>query len=57
MLRSPYILPDAEPTPYALGEHLVMSSSKLMVVDKILKDVLPKGERVLIFTVSGSRLV
>ena len=48
---SPYLLPDAEPTPYSLDEHIVASSSKLIVVDKLLKDILPKGERVLIFSV------
>ena len=51
ILHSPYMLPNAEPTPYAIGEHVVASSSKLIVVDKILKDLLPKGERVLIFSV------
>ena len=48
---SPYLLPDAEPMPYSLDEHIVSSSSKLIVVDKLLKDILPKGERVLIFSV------
>jgi len=37
--------------PYAIGEHIVASSSKLIVIDKILSDILPKGERVLIFSV------
>lgn len=41
---------DAEPSPYYIGEHLVSSSSKLIAIDKILKDILPKGERVLIFS-------
>ena len=50
-LSSPYTLQDAEPTPYTIGEHLVASSSKLIVIDKILGDILPKGERVLIFSV------
>lgn len=48
---SPYLLPDAEPEPYFLGEHLVASSSKMIAIDKILADILPKGERVLIFSV------
>ena len=57
-LFSPYILQDAEPSPYVIGEHLVASSSKLVVIDKILGDILPKGERVLIFSVcDGSRTV
>ncbi|GBE87288.1 ISWI chromatin-remodeling complex ATPase ISW2 [Sparassis crispa] len=46
----PYLLPDAEPDPFVIGEHLVASSSKLTVIDKILADTLPKGERVLIFS-------
>lgn len=49
---SPYLLPDAEPMPYEIGEHIVASSSKLIAIDKILADILPKGERVLIFSVS-----
>ena len=40
------------PQPYSLGEHIVASSSKLIVIDKLLKDILPTGERVLIFSVS-----
>ncbi|KAH7882573.1 P-loop containing nucleoside triphosphate hydrolase protein [Phlebopus sp. FC_14] len=46
----PYLLADAPPTPYVVGEHIVASSSKLIVIDKILSDILPKGERVLIFS-------
>ncbi|KAL4063586.1 P-loop containing nucleoside triphosphate hydrolase protein [Scleroderma yunnanense] len=48
----PYLLQDASPSPYVIGEHIVASSSKFIVIDKILSDVLPKGERVLIFSVS-----
>lgn len=46
----PYMLPDAEPEPYRPGEHLVASSSKLILLDKLLADILPKGERVLVFS-------
>ncbi|GJE91583.1 hypothetical protein PsYK624_077330 [Phanerochaete sordida] len=46
----PYLLPDAEPTPYELGEHVVASSSKLVFLDKLFADILPKGERVLVFS-------
>ncbi|KAF9219876.1 hypothetical protein BS17DRAFT_371007 [Gyrodon lividus] len=46
----PYLLKDAAPLPYVIGEHIVASSSKLIVIDKILSDILPKGERVLIFS-------
>ncbi|KAM6491144.1 SNF2 family N-terminal domain containing protein [Amanita muscaria] len=46
----PYLLPNAEPETHGLGEHLVASSSKLIAIDKLLADILPKGERVLIFS-------
>ncbi|KAK7014441.1 hypothetical protein VNI00_019360 [Paramarasmius palmivorus] len=46
----PYLLRDAEPDPYQIGEHVVASSSKMICIDKILADVLPKGEKVLIFS-------
>ncbi|EJU00608.1 hypothetical protein DACRYDRAFT_80834, partial [Dacryopinax primogenitus] len=46
----PYTILGAQPEPYELGEHIVNASSKMMVVDKLLKDVIPKGERVLIFS-------
>ncbi|KAJ7492086.1 P-loop containing nucleoside triphosphate hydrolase protein [Mycena latifolia] len=46
----PYMIDDAEPDEYEIGEHLVAASSKLIAIDKILADVLPKGERVLIFS-------
>jgi SWI/SNF-related matrix-associated actin-dependent regulator of chromatin subfamily A member 5 len=52
---SPYMLKDASPSPYIIGEHVVASSSKLIVIDKILADTLPKGERVLIFSVSSMK--
>ncbi|TDL22661.1 hypothetical protein BD410DRAFT_898225 [Rickenella mellea] len=46
----PYLIEDAAPDPCYIGEHEVAASSKMIVIDKILKDVLPRGERVLIFT-------
>ncbi|KAF8063974.1 P-loop containing nucleoside triphosphate hydrolase protein [Lyophyllum atratum] len=46
----PYLLPNAEPEPYGIGEHVVSSSSKVIAIDKILAEILPKGERVLIFS-------
>jgi len=45
------MLANAEPDPYYLGEHLIASSSKMIAIDKILADVLPKGEKVLMFSV------
>ena len=41
------------PEPYSIGEHIVASSSKLIAIDKLLKEILPAGERVLIFSVSS----
>ena len=49
--HSPYLLPGAEPEPYIPNEDLINSSSKIIAIDKILADVLPKGEQVLIFSV------
>ncbi|KIK50982.1 hypothetical protein GYMLUDRAFT_208922 [Collybiopsis luxurians FD-317 M1] len=46
----PYTLKQVEPDPYYLGEHVVTASSKLIAIDKILADILPKGEKVLIFS-------
>lgn len=51
LVPSPYLLPDVEPDPYTLGQHVVASSSKLILIDKLLKTILPSGERVLIFSV------
>jgi len=42
-------LPELEPE--EIGEHLVLASSKFAFIDKLLKEVLPRGERVLIFSV------
>ncbi|KAJ7665099.1 P-loop containing nucleoside triphosphate hydrolase protein [Mycena polygramma] len=46
----PYMIDDAQPEQYEIGEHIVAASSKLLAIDKILTQVLPKGERVLIFS-------
>ncbi|KAG5335282.1 hypothetical protein C0989_001502 [Termitomyces sp. Mn162] len=48
----PYLLRDAEPAPYGIAEHIVSTSSKLLAIDKLLAELLPTGERVLIFSVS-----
>lgn len=50
------MLKDGSPSPYIIGEHIVASSSKLIVIDKLLADILPKGGRVLIFSVSSSKI-
>ena len=54
---SPYLITNAEPEPFMNGKHLVAASSKLMVIDKLLADILPKSERVLIFTVRNNLLL
>ncbi|GAA6057817.1 hypothetical protein JCM3770_004290 [Rhodotorula araucariae] len=47
----PYLLPNSEPDgELTVDEHVVAASAKLVALDKLLKDVLPKGERVLIFS-------
>ncbi|KAJ6541806.1 P-loop containing nucleoside triphosphate hydrolase protein [Mycena capillaripes] len=46
----PYMIDDAQPEQYEIGEHVVAASSKMLAIDKILAEVLPKGERVLIFS-------
>jgi hypothetical protein len=45
------------PEPYHLGEHIIASSSKLIAIDKLLADILPTGERVLIFSVRSSQVI
>jgi SWI/SNF-related matrix-associated actin-dependent regulator of chromatin subfamily A member 5 len=39
------------PDPFVNGEHIVAASSKLIIIDKLLADILPKGEQILIFSV------
>lgn len=46
----PYLLPNAESEPFEVAEHLVAASSKLVLLDKLLADIVPKGEKVLIFS-------
>lgn len=41
----PYLLPNAESEPFEVAEHLVSASSKLVLLDKLLADILPKGEK------------
>lgn len=47
---SPYLIPDAEPDPYTLDEHIVFASSKLMLLDKLLKKIIAADGRALIFS-------
>lgn len=49
-LSHSYLLPNAESEPFEVAEHLVAASSKLVLLDKLLAEILPKGEKVLIFS-------
>lgn len=40
----------AEPYPFSTGEHLVASSGKLVVLDKLLPKLKAQGSRVLLFS-------
>ncbi|GAA6009228.1 hypothetical protein JCM11491_004237 [Sporobolomyces phaffii] len=46
----PYLLPDAESEPFEVAEHIVVASSKLVLLDKLLATIVPRGEKVLIFS-------
>jgi SNF2 family DNA or RNA helicase len=47
----PYLLPDAAPDPYYLGEHIIRASGKFILLEKLLKHtVLEQGKKVLIFS-------
>ncbi|KAA1109121.1 hypothetical protein PGT21_033424 [Puccinia graminis f. sp. tritici] len=52
----PYLMPNSEPEPFLIAEHIVNVSSKLVMLDKILKSELPKGKRLLIFSSFTSML-
>lgn len=43
------MLPNSEPEPYLNGPHLLKSSGKLMVLDKLLARLHAEGSRVLVF--------
>ncbi|KAL8782656.1 MAG: hypothetical protein Q9213_005195 [Squamulea squamosa] len=47
----PYQLPHAEPNPYYIGEHIMHASGKLIVLDKIIKElVIKQRKKILIFS-------
>ncbi|KAI4161329.1 MAG: hypothetical protein LQ342_004996 [Letrouitia transgressa] len=47
----PYLLPHAGPDPYYLGEHIIHSSAKFIVLDKIIDQlVIKQKKKVLIFS-------
>uniref|UniRef100_A0A1D1YTL9 Chromodomain-helicase-DNA-binding protein 1-like n=1 Tax=Anthurium amnicola TaxID=1678845 RepID=A0A1D1YTL9_9ARAE len=45
----PYLFNGIEPEPYEEGEHLVMASGKLVVLDQLLQKLHRSGHRVLLF--------
>ncbi|KAJ3155774.1 hypothetical protein HDU86_004243 [Geranomyces michiganensis] len=46
----PYTLPESEPEPFVSGEHLVLASSKMVLLDKLLKHLRTGGHRTLLFS-------
>jgi SNF2 family DNA or RNA helicase len=46
----PYLFDGIEPEPYTEGEHLVNSSGKTLILDRLLTYLKNKGHRVLIFS-------
>ena len=47
----PYILPNAAPDPYYLGEHIKVASGKFIVLDKLVEElVVEKKKKLLIFS-------
>ncbi|KXT17139.1 hypothetical protein AC579_2027 [Pseudocercospora musae] len=47
----PYLLPSAAPIEYTIGNHVVEASSKFIVLDKLLRElVVKRGKKVLIFS-------
>jgi len=53
----PYMLPNAEPKPYYLGEHVKTASGKFIVLDKLVEElVLKQGKKILIFSSFTSTL-
>ncbi|GAA5924215.1 hypothetical protein JCM10213_004524 [Rhodosporidiobolus nylandii] len=52
----PFTLPGSEPEPFEINEGIVAASGKLVLLDKLLKEILPKGEKILIFSGSTKML-
>ena len=47
----PYLFDGAEPgPPYTTDEHIIENSGKMVILDKLLKNMKAKGSRVLIFS-------
>eukprot|EP00004_Rigifila_ramosa_P023964 TRINITY_DN6827_c0_g1_i1.p1 TRINITY_DN6827_c0_g1~~TRINITY_DN6827_c0_g1_i1.p1 ORF type:complete len:1231 (-),score=308.94 TRINITY_DN6827_c0_g1_i1:64-3459(-) len=52
----PYLFDGAEPEPFEEGDHIFLSSGKMIVLDKLLKHLQANGHRVLIFSQMTSML-
>ena len=47
----PYLIPGAQPNPYETGEHVIHTSGKFVMLEKLLLDIVgQKGEKVLVFS-------
>ena len=46
----PYLFEGAEQPPFTTDERLIQSSGKMVLLDKLLRRLQPKGHRVLIFS-------
>lgn len=47
----PYLIPNAGPDPYYLGQHVISASGKMIVLDKLVDElVIKKGKKVIIFS-------
>ncbi|KAI8821328.1 P-loop containing nucleoside triphosphate hydrolase protein [Fimicolochytrium jonesii] len=46
----PYMLPDSEPEPFVTGEHLVLASAKMILLDKLLAHLRECAHKSLIFS-------
>ena len=51
-----YLMPDAAPEPYDVGEHVVGGSGKLLMLDRMLPRLRQDGHRVLLFSQFTSML-
>ncbi|XP_060086323.1 chromodomain-helicase-DNA-binding protein 1-like [Ylistrum balloti] len=49
-VNHPYLFDGVEPEPFALGEHLVEASGKLVLIDKLLCHLKQCGHKVLLFS-------
>ncbi|KAF8445337.1 SNF2 family N-terminal domain-containing protein [Kalaharituber pfeilii] len=47
----PYLLPGASPEPYFIGQHIMLASSKIIILDRLIDELcIKQGRKVLIFS-------